>query len=782
MEDKNKKPVDKKELKKPTGKSATGKPLDGIEIRPQLKDLGQGQRNEDAVVLADTLAEKKALTLVQRQRRARAIRAKEPKMQRAKELAKHKLASDEKLKARAIVQARNIVKKRFASRRGTPYTELSTAEKIQVDTAVDKKVNLIKKLATRLLPRIRKMEFDRLASFNSGAPLKNLAPAAVSEDLNKIIESLNNKSPLHLVDIINESIYTLNEQNDSMAITLKRMLHAVLPEDSTTFTIMKKAERTGIPFSTLREVFERGVFAWDDEKVTQEQYAFSRVNSYIAKGKAWTLDADLREEKDVNDKLDNVFEAYHTGLSASTAKARESHWKKMEKYSDRDPRAYQDAPGDKAARKKDMPQSVHTKKYKAMYGEEIEQMVNEAADGLADKAKKSGVSLSTLKKVYARGVAAWNSGHRPGTTPQQWGMARVNSYITKGKGTYHGADKDLRESDINESLWANIHAKRKRIKAGSGERMRKPGSKGAPTAAGFRSAQEAVEDEVGNQIADTARHGKVRYGGVRTADHKETGTQERQEVQYMKRHRMHTKKETDADPLQIRIAQDQIKKKVIDESNNKPYVKPFTEKGSTQQRGWKASNKHGKVKYFGMDFKASAHKHAGINEAAEKHPIAKEYDSLKKHDIKTLHGLIKQQSKVVDTSEFKTKDHAISHYLRNKHGHKKVDAAFGFKEDTAADREVGTKSLVKKYQKETPGQEKADLNESFNIEFAAGIGVGLTANECGIFIKPGFEMHPSVVEEEKETKSDFRMVKVRTPKGWAWRKVRREVDIEKDAE
>jgi predicted transcriptional regulator len=703
-------------------------------------------------------------------------------MQRAKELAKHKLASDEKLKARAIVQARNIVKKRFASRRGTPYTELSTAEKIQVDTAVDKKVNLIKKLATRLLPRIRKMEFDRLASFNSGAPLKNLAPAAVSEDLNKIIESLNNKSPLHLVDIINESIYTLNEQNDSMAITLKRMLHAVLPEDSTTFTIMKKAERTGIPFSTLREVFERGVFAWDDEKVTQEQYAFSRVNSYIAKGRAWTLDADLREEKDVNDKLDNVFEAYHTGLSASTAKARESHWKKMEKYSDRDPRAYQDAPGDKAARKKDMPQSVHTKKYKAMYGEEIEQMVNEAADGLADKAKKSGVSLSTLKKVYARGVAAWNSGHRPGTTPQQWGMARVNSYITKGKGTYHGADKDLRESDINESLWANIHAKRKRIKAGSGERMRKPGSKGAPTAAGFRSAQEAVEDEVGNQIADTARHGKVRYGGVRTADHKETGTQERQEVQYMKRHRMHTKKETDADPLQIRIAQDQIKKKVIDESNNKPYVKPFTEKGSTQQRGWKASNKHGKVKYFGMDFKASAHKHAGINEAAEKHPIAKEYDSLKKHDIKTLHGLIKQQSKVVDTSEFKTKDHAISHYLRNKHGHKKVDAAFGFKEDTAADREVGTKSLVKKYQKETPGQEKADLNESFNIEFAAGIGVGLTANECGIFIKPGFEMHPSVVEEEKETKSDFRMVKVRTPKGWAWRKVRREVDIEKDAE
>ena len=37
-------------------------------------------------------------------------------------------------------------------------------------------------------------------------------------------------------------------------------------------------------------------------------------------------------------------------------------------------------------------------------------------------------------------------------------------------------------------LWDNIHAKRKRIKAGSGERMRKPGSKGAPTAKALRDS------------------------------------------------------------------------------------------------------------------------------------------------------------------------------------------------------------------------------------------------------------------------------------------------------
>lgn len=44
-----------------------------------------------------------------------------------------------------------------------------------------------------------------------------------------------------------------------------------------------------------------------------------------------------------------------------------------------------------------------------------------------------------------------------------------------------------------KGLWDNIHAKRKRIKNGSGERMRKPGSKGAPTDADFKAASESVE-------------------------------------------------------------------------------------------------------------------------------------------------------------------------------------------------------------------------------------------------------------------------------------------------
>lgn len=44
-----------------------------------------------------------------------------------------------------------------------------------------------------------------------------------------------------------------------------------------------------------------------------------------------------------------------------------------------------------------------------------------------------------------------------------------------------------------KGLYANIHAKRKRIKAGSGERMRKPGSKGAPTDKAFRRSAKTAK-------------------------------------------------------------------------------------------------------------------------------------------------------------------------------------------------------------------------------------------------------------------------------------------------
>ena len=68
--------------------------------------------------------------------------------------------------------------------------------------------------------------------------------------------------------------------------------------------------------------------------------------------------------------------------------------------------------------------------------------LTESKKALRNKAKQSGVSYSILKQVYDRGMAAWKGGHRPGATPQQWALARVNSFLTGGK-TRRTADADL---------------------------------------------------------------------------------------------------------------------------------------------------------------------------------------------------------------------------------------------------------------------------------------------------------------------------------------------------
>lgn len=145
---------------------------------------------------------------------------------------------------------------------------------------------------------------------------------------------------------------------------------------------------------------------------------------------------------------------YYTGLSDSTAAKRRAHFKKNAAKDDDDPSAYEKAPGD--ARAKTKP-SVHTKRFKQLYGEAKELMeaveaLEENTEALKNKAEKTGVAYSIIKKVYDRGVAAWKSGHRPGTTPAQWGMARVNSFLTGGK-TRQTADADLWKQVKEEKRW-----------------------------------------------------------------------------------------------------------------------------------------------------------------------------------------------------------------------------------------------------------------------------------------------------------------------------------------
>jgi len=66
----------------------------------------------------------------------------------------------------------------------------------------------------------------------------------------------------------------------------------------------------------------------------------------------------------------------------------------------------------------------------------------EVEKALANKAKATGISKTILKGVYAKGLGAWKTGHRPGAGQHQRAMARVNSFVT-GKGGARKADNEL---------------------------------------------------------------------------------------------------------------------------------------------------------------------------------------------------------------------------------------------------------------------------------------------------------------------------------------------------
>ncbi len=101
-----------------------------------------------------------ALTISQRQKRKAAFRKNKAKIMIARKKAAKKLASPEKLKQRAIVQARNIIIKKILKNKGK--AELSFAAKAELEKKVKKKTGAIKKIAKKLLPQIKQAEKARL--------------------------------------------------------------------------------------------------------------------------------------------------------------------------------------------------------------------------------------------------------------------------------------------------------------------------------------------------------------------------------------------------------------------------------------------------------------------------------------------------------------------------------------------------------------------------------------------------------------------------------------------
>jgi len=213
-------------------------------------------------------------------------------------------------------------------------------------------------------------------------------------------------------------------------------------DDSSTVIVKKKKHKQDklMRRMGITETIDRVIpdLEYELDEITERK---NQLKMMAAKDDNWVKDLALKSEGEralARDKDTDRPKKYVAGLSDKEKKSHDRHLEKQGKKSDSDKSAYKQSPADKVAKTKT---SKFTKKYKQMYGEDMS--IEEAIKGLQNKSKKSGMSYSILKKVYDRGMAAWKGGHRPGTTPQQWAFARVNSFITKSPGTWGKADSDL---------------------------------------------------------------------------------------------------------------------------------------------------------------------------------------------------------------------------------------------------------------------------------------------------------------------------------------------------
>lgn len=776
------------------------------------------------------------LNLQQRQARKMIMRRYQNKIERAKELAKKRMAPDKNIKKRAYAEARQIVRKRFAGKKGAEYEKLGPSEKISIDRAIEKKQALIKRIALRLIPRVKAAEQKRLQSFVKGQALVNTGTPEGHTKVNESFMAFAEK-----FDTENEKAKLDTGPDEGKTKTVKSK--SKNPEikyynkfgEQTIDALDKKAEKSGIDVEVLGEVYNRGLDAWNDHpKVTREQYAFARVNSFINKGKSYYAeDADLVEE--TIDEKRGLWDNIH----AKRKRIKAGSGERMRKPgSEGAPTAKNFKDAQESFDIDEGTDKSHpiVKEYDSLKKHDIKTlrgMINQhhkVIDTSEFKTKDHAISHLLRQKHGNKKVdqafgfneeveleesfRKWQIQQNLGKSKKEFlsppntvgGMAtkRIHHNEKHDIEVYHGMQVYKTTPHYVFHKDKLVHMTTSRDNAmNHAEKLGKKLDK---------EEKKSVKEEVElNEAAKLGKHiGTVNgyhihdlgantphkakrylayhnsYGFIsHTAPTKTEINKKSKERDTSTTPKPRTEHDDWRDEQKHRISSGEVRRSVmsrrgvreeveVEESNNTPYVRPHIEKGSTKQTAWKASNKHGRVKYFGMDFKKSAEKHAGIDESIDEGVKEKIKGVIRREKAKELpliqtrrdyahdkagdaynKGDTKTGDRYMNWREKSLKKDGLPSSRVKEDMDEACDCVEKEREDVVNVARPTTKKSVLTKQGEIEKkiiESRQELDESFNIAFASGVGVTLTAADLGMKAQGGFALHPSVIAEMEERK------------------------------
>jgi nicotinic acid mononucleotide adenylyltransferase len=242
---------------------------------------------------AEGLLSEAVLNLAQRRKRGLIMRKYKGKIAAARNRAKRRMASTDKLASRARKAAIRSIRSKVAGSKGADYANLSPSEKMMIDKRVAKRQKAIERIARKLMPSVRKAEIARLRSQNTS---KNEAfemmfaeqkqykryhelfkkDKTVKHDqrfkfYKQKTSVMEEADALHLIEQVANDIYNSIQLDESK---IKNAL-------------FEKSEKTGISLSEITEAYTAGVDAWEETSAfdTPSQQGFANVSCMIAEDK-----------------------------------------------------------------------------------------------------------------------------------------------------------------------------------------------------------------------------------------------------------------------------------------------------------------------------------------------------------------------------------------------------------------------------------------------------------------------------------------------------------------
>ena len=355
------------------------------------------------------------LTVAQRMKRGRIMKKYASRIAMARKRKAKRKADLTTIKKRARKRAIDVIRKKVAGAQGKAYKDMSAAEKSMIDKKVQKRQAAIERIAKRLIPQVRKIEMARIKGKSVNEQFEDMFSDELNE--NKAYHSGMSKSTTAKRKAHFEKGAKMDDNNPNA--------YKPAPGDATAKT--KESKHT----KKYREMYGE---EYDEQPKKKRFHELLKKNGSVKHDRRFKFNRKMATEQTA--EIDRLKDQ-HTD---EKNRMRQSHEREMDRAKVRAVRSKT------SMANKPVKESFETDEELMQIVKDIHESLqldeSKVKTALQKKADNSGIGYATLKKVYDRGVAAWRTGHRPGTTPSQWGFARVNSFITGGK-TRTTADKDL---------------------------------------------------------------------------------------------------------------------------------------------------------------------------------------------------------------------------------------------------------------------------------------------------------------------------------------------------